>query len=470
MLINPSITYAGKIYATAGLTPEDAAWIGPRVDLLVTDNSGDNIAADIKTANPAILLMRYIVSCVVSTGETFEAAVPEGDIPTEHPDWIWMWNPNGEPEKIWMNPARYYILPNSGGETGWAADWVQKVLDYIGALPFDGVHGDVAVQSLLQFKVEQEKLWQYYELNYPEDPDGAFRNDQESYIAALRAGLNSAGLLAGFNNFGINNPYFVAYRLPNIDWLNHQYIFVTLLNDQPAYQAANVVETLMDIIDVCKAAGKICMLATGIGEPPWDLDFLKYCVHCHMLVSQHPYTYLNLDPAQGGSWAHLQTLFNDYAEAFQTDFGEPTGERYKEEGIWKRQFTNGLLEIDLVNHTYSFAWGKPQPPTILGSGEGAGTSGRDIIPAGAPETNLKELVEDYYGSAHYLFMVLNQNGLSVPTIETYDAVDLRAPVNLMRCSTPELMGGQVITLPPRGSRKRVAEAERRRKQSTYVPV
>lgn len=469
MLSNPSLHIAAKIYATSGLTQEDAQWIADRVDLLVGDGSLNPIATALKTANPGILLARYVTTPLVATSSTFQGTVPEGNIPTEHPDWIWMWNPNGDPERIWNTPSRYYILPNSdaGSPVNWPAYWVERVLEFIGVLPFDAVHGDIAVQYLWQFQLEdREKLAQHY------GGDSAlFQADQEPHIIAIKSGINAAGLLLLLNNFGINNPYFLGTRRYNLDGLNHQYIFTTFSGGQLAYQAPSTVETLMGIIDLCKADGKICMLASAIGaDPPWDLDLIKYCVHAQMLVSQHPYTYLNLDPAEGGSWEHLQTLFTDYAEAFETDFGQPTGERYEEEGVWKRYFTNGLLEIDLVNHTYSFTDTKPQPPTILGSGFERGAIPERVPAVKSPELNLKQLAEDYYGSAHYLFMLLKQNSLSLASIQSYSAADLNSPVLLMRSSPASLIAGQTIELPPKGLRKGLSEAERRRKQTTYIPI
>lgn len=386
--------YAAKIYATAGLNYDDASWIAKRAALLVADASIDIIATALKSANRDMLLVRYVTTPLVWEGSnTYKGTVPEGDIPSEHPDWIWMWNPPvGDPERIWNTPSRYYILPNSGSGA-WPAYWVEQVLEFIGALPFDGVHGDIAVFSLLKFQdQDKDKLAQHYG-----GDDELFLADQEPYITALRNGLNAAGLFAIFNNFGITNPYFLNTRLNNIDGFNHQYIFMTLSGDAPVYQAATIAEGLMDIIDKCKAAGKICMLASApvTNDPQeWDMHKIKYCLYAHMLVAQIPHTYFNIDPPSGGNWQLMQALFNDFGEAFQTDFGQPLGERYKEGGIWKREFVNGLLQVDLVNHTYAFDVAEAWVPSILRTGEGlVGVPGRATAEfGGLPEVEPREVL------------------------------------------------------------------------------
>lgn len=63
--------------------------------------------------------------------------------------------------------------------------------------------------------------------------------------------------------------------------------------------------------------------------------------------------------------------------------------------------------------------------------------------------DLMKLVNDYYGSRHYLFMVVKANEFELPVDWQY---------------------GDAIKLPPRGNRRALAEAEYRRKTSTYNPV
>lgn len=63
--------------------------------------------------------------------------------------------------------------------------------------------------------------------------------------------------------------------------------------------------------------------------------------------------------------------------------------------------------------------------------------------------SLIDLVSDHYGSKHYLFRVVNYNGFTLPVDWDY---------------------GDLIELPPRGNRRKLADAERRRKTMTYDPV
>ena len=63
--------------------------------------------------------------------------------------------------------------------------------------------------------------------------------------------------------------------------------------------------------------------------------------------------------------------------------------------------------------------------------------------------DLTGLAESYYGSKHYLFLILNRNGLTLPA---------------------NFAGGEIIKLPPRAKNARVKLAAKLRKYSTYGPV
>lgn len=65
------------------------------------------------------------------------------------------------------------------------------------------------------------------------------------------------------------------------------------------------------------------------------------------------------------------------------------------------------------------------------------------------EVNLIELAEKYYGSKHYLFLILSHNGISLPA---------------------SFSGGEVIELPPRGPGARLTLAERCMNWGNYQPV
>jgi len=65
------------------------------------------------------------------------------------------------------------------------------------------------------------------------------------------------------------------------------------------------------------------------------------------------------------------------------------------------------------------------------------------------DVNLIEIAENYYGSKHYLFLVLSHNGLSLPE---------------------NFSGGETIQLPPRGPGAKLGLAKRMHNQATSVPV
>lgn len=358
-IIPESLHYAAKLYATIGLTQEDAKWLAARCDLFITDGSGEQIVSALRSLNPGMKLFRYFGNPLVGTQKSggFRGAVWENYIESEHPDWIWRDNQD-PPQKIWKTGKKYFIAPENGYDPPkgsvqpWANYWLTKVLEAIGNLPYHGVKADLSAQSLKQFhEPERTKLPYRYDAGGDIDAaDVIFVPLQEARMAALKAGLNAADLLFIPNNIGILIDHFLSNRVPNIDGFLHQWIFMTYRSGGDKYQPESTAEAMMDILDACRALGKLMIIACS---PSWDLEEIRYCVHCYNLVSSHPYTFLNIDTA--GGWEDLQTLFNNYSEAFETDFGQPVGERYKESGVWKRRFENAMiLEINLINRTYSF--------------------------------------------------------------------------------------------------------------------
>jgi hypothetical protein len=86
------------------------------------------------------------------------------------------------------------------------------------------------------------------------------------------------------------------------------------------------------------------------------------------------------------------------------------------------------------------------------------------------EINLRELAEEYYGSKHFLFLILSHNGLSEPTMVTYREFGSDVEYRLMRSEPCAVVEGGSLELPPRASRKKLAQAENRRKLYRYIPV
>jgi len=337
---NGTVLYATKIYSNRELTTEDASWIASHADLLVTDGSGDAFVKQMKSENPDLKVFRYFVSCAVSDGERPSGAViGYRELSGKHPDWF-LTDSGGE--RIKLNPSRYLIDPRS---EGWPEYWLKQVLKVTSALPYDGVHGDVAHTDITRF-VPRAKH------RFPREED--FHRVQEKFLAALHEGLNRKGKLLILNNFTMGSstdPYYLLNtRIHNCDGFNQQGVVMKWRN-QPEHRFVNekhLVRT-MEIVEESARRQKIVMLGM---QPSPDRKEISYCVGCYLLMKSDPWVYLNID--WGGKYEHMRRLFDDYSDIIAADYGVPLGPRYKEDNLWKRKYSRGLVVVDPPKHTFDF--------------------------------------------------------------------------------------------------------------------
>jgi len=285
---NGTVLYATKIYSNRELTTEDASWIASHADLLVTDGSGDAFVKQMKSENPDLKVFRYFVSCAVSDGERPSGAViGYRELSGKHPDWF-LTDSGGE--RIKLNPSRYLIDPRS---EGWPEYWLKQVLKVTSALPYDGVHGDVAHTDITRF---------------------------------------------------------VPRAIHNCDGFNQQGVVMKWRN-QPEHRFVNekhLVRT-MEIVEESVRRQKIVMLGM---QPSPDGNEISYCVGCYLLMKNDPWVYLNIDWA--GKYEHMRRLFDDYSDIITADYGVPLGPRYKEDNLWKREYSKGMVVVDPAKHTFDF--------------------------------------------------------------------------------------------------------------------
>jgi len=338
---NGTILYATKIYNNTKLTTADASWIASHADLLVIDGSGDSFARQMKSENPDLKMFRYFGSCVVGRGspEPLGAITGYEEISESNPEWFLV---DSEGNRIKQTPKKYIIDPASNG---WAGYWSSKVLERIGDLPYDGVHGDLAYTDIGHV-IPQAKH------RYPGEED--FHRVQERFLATLKQRLNREGKLLILNNFTMSSStdpnYLLNTRLDNCDGFNQQGLVMRWRNNpENRFVNAKRLARGMEIIDECARRKKIVILGM---QPSPDRREIAYCVGCYLLMKNDPWVYLNIDWA--GKYEHMRRLFREYGDIIDADYGVPVGPRYKENNLWKRKYSEGLVVVNPVKHTFDF--------------------------------------------------------------------------------------------------------------------
>ena len=73
---------------------------------------------------------------------------------------------------------------------------------------------------------------------------------------------------------------------------------------------------------------------------------------CYLLMKNDPWVYLNIDWA--GKYEHMRRLFREYGDIINADYGVPVGPRHKENNLWKRKYSKGLVVVNPIKHTLDF--------------------------------------------------------------------------------------------------------------------
>jgi len=340
------ILYAAKIYS-ARLTAEDASWIASHCDLLITDGSSDEWIFEMKATNPNLRLFRYLTSCLVSEpAGIFTTSVPIGSLLEEQNDWFWR-TEGGDYVHPLEAPDAYLIDPAASTD-GWSEYWATEALNLLDGLLYEGVHGDLAAIDVRSVREKCPDI----DNRYPAEAD--FHAAQEPCLSSFHDRLNASGRLLILNNVTtislIDRDYLFNTRIYSEDGFNHQaYAMQTKFWPGDPFTEPQSQEFQMDAVDVCAGLGKTLVLGA---QPGIDREDILYCIGCYLLVRQDPYVYLNID--WDGRYSNMHMLFNEFGDLFETDYGQPRGPRYKENGAWVREFSGGTAIVNLEAHTFEF--------------------------------------------------------------------------------------------------------------------
>jgi|GEM_PF-2565210 len=340
------ILYAAKIYSTR-LTSEDASWIASHCDLLITDGSSDDWTFEMKATNPNLRLFRYLTTCLVKEPvNTAVTSVPINNLLEEHDNWFWRTEGGGYVQPV-EGPDSYLIDPAASTD-GWSDYWATEALNLIDGLLYEGVHGDLAAIDVESVREKCPEI----DSRYPTEAD--FHAAQEPCLSSFHDRLNANDKLLILNNVtlgsGIDRDYLTNTRIYSEDGFNDQaYAMKAKYYPSDPFLGAESQEFQMEVVEVYSGFGKTLVLGA---QPRVNREDILYCIGCYLLVKQDPYVYLNID--WDGNYNNMQMLFNDFGHLFETDYGQPLGPRYEENGVWVREFSRGTVVVNLETHTFEF--------------------------------------------------------------------------------------------------------------------
>jgi len=332
-----SVLYAARVY-NAKLTPKDASWIASRCDLLIVTGSGDKLVGLMREKNPDIKIFRFLTT----------AGVPcSWHLLKDHPKWF-LRDPEGN-----IIRRTYACLVDPAIEE-WSQAWVDFANAKIDSFGYDGAKGDMAFVDISSAVPEILRT-------YPSDE--AWHQVEEKHLRRLHRGLNRKGHLLILNNVHMysrtNEDFLLEVRIHNEDGFIQQAVGMRYkMKPNDRFASAQHFVRGMSIIKQCSRMGKIVILAMQPSFPHHPRkrvrDEISYCVGLYLLVREDN-VYLNID--WDGDYGRMQTLFRVYGEVIEGDYGEPTGETYKEGGLWKRGYSKGLVVVNPGKHTFDFISG-----------------------------------------------------------------------------------------------------------------
>lgn len=272
-------------------------------------------------------------------------------ISTEHPDWF-MLDKNGQ--RI-LNPDGskvFYMM--DPGNPGWRDFFLQRVIESQKDPNWNGVFLD-NIEATLSFREQDGHL----PANYPDD--ASYQQAVQGFVQHLYT-----------NYFQPNGKLLYANlvsRRDDANWTN----YITYLDgvmhegwsiDWPnGYRSASTWEKHMKLAEQTQAMGKFIMLISQGTQTNTELQKFAFASYLLVANGQAAFRYANSD-VYSEIWMYPN---------YDLDLGAPLGARYQSGSAWKRDFTNGSVTVDPVNHTASITQGTggatatPPAPTSVPS-------------------------------------------------------------------------------------------------------
>jgi hypothetical protein len=248
------------------------------------------------------------------------------EISRDHPDWFLL-DQNGN--RIQGSGDNYYMDP---GNEGFRQFWLERAREMQETYGWDSLFLDNVEASRAKM-VEDDTIPAKYpdDESYTQAVDGFLAYIRESYFQP--SGKKMYGNIVSVNDDAVRERY-----IQHLDGVMME-SFATDWSD--GYRKHDDWEDQLKLADWVLSLGKTLILVSQGDEG--DLDRQNFAFASYLLVANGNavFRYANSD-----SYREVW-LYDDY----KLDIGKPLGNRYKKQGMWRRDFSNGYVTVDPKKHT-----------------------------------------------------------------------------------------------------------------------
>ena len=258
-----------------------------------------------------------------------QAANLEGDfciIKDEYRDWFLL-DVNGDPVKL--EEMGYLVMDPGNAE--WQAFFNSKVLEFQKDPGWNGIVLDNVDASLGRYSAQNRLL-----ARFPDDK--SFQDAVISHLASLSSLLHKNQEKSLIANITFLKQPEVWFKY--LAYLDGAMIENFAADWDSGYISESDWLNQLEIIEGTQAQGKIIILVTQ-GNPD-DYNRMLFGLASFILVNNgNAYFRYSNDEAYRKMWWYPE---------FDLDLGQPLGPRYKESGVWRRDFEKGSVMADPLKH------------------------------------------------------------------------------------------------------------------------
>ena len=258
-----------------------------------------------------------------------QAANLEGDfciIKNEHRDWFLL-DVNGDPVKL--DEMGYLVM--DPGNKEWQAFFNNKVSEFQNDPGWNGIVLDNVDASLGRYSAQNKLL-----ARFPDDK--SFQDAVISHLASLSSMLHKNQEKSLIANITFLKQPEVWFRY--LAYLDGAMIENFAADWDSGYISESDWLNQLEIIEETQVQGKTIILVTQ-GNPD-DYNRMLFGLASFILVNNgNAYFRYSNDEAYRKMWWYPE---------FDLDLGQPLGPRYKEAGVWRRDFEKGSVMADPLKH------------------------------------------------------------------------------------------------------------------------
>ena len=264
------------------------------------------------------------------------------DISTNHPDWFLL-DTNGN--RMRTSPTSNYWRMDPGN-AGWRSFYVSRLLEIDQQKGWSGVFLDNLEASLSEIKNDG-----LIPAKYPDDAN--YQAGVRGFIQYLYTNYSQP-----YNRPMVAN---IIARSTEAQWFDYIQYLSGAMQERWAVPWAStsgyLTETKwsadMALAEKTQAQGKFILLVAQGSKT--DTDRQKFAFASYLLISngKASFRYSN------SSYYSEVWLYDNY----KVQLGSPLGARYQSGTAWRRDFTNGYVVVDPVNHTATISTAPAASPT-----------------------------------------------------------------------------------------------------------